>query len=388
MQPVEWIDVSTWQGYPNYLQIKADGISGVITRVNEGTIRDGSLAWNWPRISAAGLSRGGYDFAYTANPATSEANDFLGDLRTVGGWASTDILVLDIEANSGNLSAKALQQWVLVWCETVMTATGIRPWVYSNLSFISTYLQNGSLAAYPLWLAEPSATSWPAAPKPWTSIIAWQRSFVGSVPGINGSVDIDAVVAPAPAPVPKPVPPAIIDDDMSTICTTLPDGTKIVADWTIDGAGTVWYRYSANDGPWEPATLPPCPVAAVSGTLSALIDTNYALWHVFATGTDGTRLHWYQPVAGGEWVPQPLPGASAPMPAKATATEVAQVDADVKAAEAQEQGDVAVVEGDIKALPEPATPGEVLALDSRVASVEADVLEGDGAIENVIKAKP
>jgi hypothetical protein len=76
------------------------------------------------------------------------------------------------------------------------------------------------------------------------------------------------------------------------------------------------------------------------------------------------------------------------MPAKATATEVAQVDADVKAAEAQEQGDVAVVEGDIKALPEPATPGEVLALDSRVASVEADVLEGDGAIENVIKAKP
>ena len=243
MQPVEWIDVSTWQGYPNYLQIKADGISGVITRVNEGTIRDGSLAWNWPRISAASLSRGGYDFAYTANPATSEANDFLGDLRTVGGWASTDVLVLDIEANSGNLSAKALQQWVLVWCETVMAATGIRPWVYSDLSFISTYLQNKSLAAYPLWLAEPSATSWPAAPSPWPSIIAWQRSFVGSVPGINGSVDIDAVVAPAPAPVPKPVPPAIIDDDMLiAFVAALPDG-KSLATFLSDG---MFFRHVEN----------------------------------------------------------------------------------------------------------------------------------------------
>jgi GH25 family lysozyme M1 (1,4-beta-N-acetylmuramidase) len=338
MNTVEWIDVSYVQGYPNYLQLKADGIYGAIARVNEGTIEDGSLAWNWPRITAAGLVRGGYDFAYTANTATFEANEFLSYLRAVGGWTANDILILDIEQNAGNLSAAALQQWVLTWCQTVMSATGIRPWIYSYLSFISQYLQNSALTAYPLWLAEPSATSWPAAPAPWTALIAWQYGG-GVLNGVSGNVDLDEVATVAPAPVPKPVPPAIIDDDMSTICTTLPDGTKIVADWTIDGAGTVWYRYSANDGGWETATLPPCPVAAVSGTLSALIDTNYALWHVFATGTDGTRLHWYQPVAGGEWVPQPLPGASAPIPAEGTATlnatETAQLaDADAKASDA------------------------------------------------------
>ena len=239
MNAVEWVDVSYVQGYPNYLQLKADGIHGAIARVNEGTIEDGSLAWNWPRITAAGLARGGYDFAYTANTATFEANEFLSYLKAVGGAAPGDILVLDIEQNASDLSAAALQLWVLTWCTVVMAATGIRPWLYSDLSFISQYLQNSALAAYPLWLAEPSATSWPGAPAPWASIVAWQYGD-GTLNGVSGSVDLDQVDPPSPTPV--------YTEDMrqiifsATVVNQVPSGLAPgdVVDCISDGT---WFRW-------------------------------------------------------------------------------------------------------------------------------------------------
>jgi GH25 family lysozyme M1 (1,4-beta-N-acetylmuramidase) len=354
MNAVEWVDVSYVQGYPNYLQLKSDGIYGAIARVNEGTIEDGSLAWNWPRISAAGLVRGGYDFAYTANTAAFEAAQFLAYLQAVGGWTANDILVLDIEQNAGNLSAGALQQWVLAWCSTVMSATGIRPWIYSYLSFISQYLQNSALTAYPLWVAEPSATSWPAAPAPWSAIVAWQYGE-GALNGVSGNVDLDEVATVAPPPAKLYSVSYILEDTANGKQYIMPEGT-----W-ID---------PAQSQVFTTAQVPMIPLADAECT-DLLANSNAAV--LSAINAFATNLQ----VA---------------LSNLATPAEVAQVDADVKAAEAQEQGDVAVVEEDIKALPEPATPGEVLALDSRVASVEADVLEGDAAIENVInnrvKAKP
>ena len=340
MNAVEWVDVSYVQGYPNYLQLKADGIHGAIARVNEGTIEDGSLAWNWPRITAAGLARGGYDFAYTANAATFEANEFLSYLRAVGGWTANDILILDIEQNAGNLSAAALQQWVLTWCQTVMSATGIRPWIYSYLSFISQYLQNSALTAYPLWLANPSAKSWPKAPKPWTTIIAWQYGD-GTLNGISGSVDLDQVDPPAPLP---PPPTPVYHEDMDIFI--IKDGAN-AGGWTvIDGPMTI---------PTSSAQLADLSAAGVA-THSILQDTFSAI---------STAQSAYQTALVAAVVSALQPSLAA----LATASEVTQVDADVKA------------------LPAPATPGEVLAVEGRVEGVEADVLAGDAAIENVINAR-
>jgi GH25 family lysozyme M1 (1,4-beta-N-acetylmuramidase) len=372
MNTVEWIDVSYVQGYPNYLQLKADGIYGAIARVNEGTIEDGSLAWNWPRITAAGLVRGGYDFAYTANTATFEANEFLSYLREVGGWTANDILILDIEQNAGNLSAAALQQWVLTWCQTVMSATGIRPWIYSYLSFISQYLQNSALTAYPLWVAEPSATSWPAAPAPWSAIIAWQYGE-GALNGVSGSVDLDQVDLPSPIPV--------YTDDMRQIifsATVVNQGPSSnapggVVDCVSDGT---WFRWIET----------PSVLADILGNVGPVFNSGpVAVW-----GTLG------QPVADLSCFGRPQDQITATMlglpfgPTEAgtalSTTEAAQLaDADAKAADAD--AEIAQVDADIKALPAPATPGEVLAVEGRVEGVEADVLAGDAAIENVINAR-
>jgi GH25 family lysozyme M1 (1,4-beta-N-acetylmuramidase) len=364
MNAVEWVDVSYVQGYPNYLQLKSDGIYGAIARVNEGTIEDGSLAWNWPRISAAGLVRGGYDFAYTANTAAFEAAQFLAYLQAVGGWTANDILVLDIEQNAGNLSAGALQQWALAWCSTVMVATGIRPWVYSYLSFISQYLQNSALTAYPLWLAEPSATSWPAAPAPWTSIVAWQYG-AGSLNGVSGSVDLDEVAVVPPPPVP------MYNEDEMPHYYENPAGTAAVL---VDGEVLLGMAI-----PWDvsAAKVAGYPGMICSDALYATLAPSFAA--AFAASTLATAAE----VAKVDADVKALP---APATSGLTATQASQLaDADAKAADAD--AEIAQVDADIKALPAPATPGEVLAVEGRVEGVEADVLAGDAAIENVINAR-
>jgi hypothetical protein len=166
-----------------------------------------------------------------------------------------------------------------------------------------------------------TAQWWDGQAKP-VSLPARVAVQYGQQTASNGVIfDLDACdsyfVDPNPQPDPPP-PTATEDTDMgyiSAISAVLPNANqdKVVATWSVDGAGVVWHRWSLNDGTWADETLPPCSVAAVPGTISVLIDTNYNLWHVWAYGKDGTLLHWYQPLIGGNWVPQPLPGASAPV---------------------------------------------------------------------------
>ncbi len=328
-----WNDVSSFQGFPNYLQVKADGISGVITRVNEGNYEDGSLGWNWPRIVQAGLKRGGYDFAWTANTPQYEANEFLTYLKSVGGWLPNDILVLDAEQNSGNLTPSEYSQWCLSWLSIVMNATGIRPWLYSYENWIATYLQNTSLNVYPLWLALPSATVWPSAPAPWTKLAAWQYGD-GTEPGISGAVDLDFVSDP-------PVPCTLID--MSNGYSVSGFWVQSEEQFTVvcTPSGNLVYRQFP--GKWGDITLPTPSVPVVPGTLDAFYDSGGAL-HILALGTNGTQLHWWAtPVAAGSGTApsfdfQTLGSAAAAIPstsAALTPSEASQLsDADAKASDA------------------------------------------------------
>jgi hypothetical protein len=186
-------DVSSYQGQVDWQAVKQSGCTFGICKATEGTTYTApTFRKNWEQIDAVGLSRGCYHFARPdASGAKAQAEKFL---ATVATWKPADLLVLDIEDGTGNLSA-----WALDWLATVYAATGIVPWLYSYAPFIRAHLTASALAAYPLWLAAYQPQP-PTCPAPWKTYGLWQHTDKAQIPGIKGGCDESVGTLPDPAP--------------------------------------------------------------------------------------------------------------------------------------------------------------------------------------------
>ena len=89
----------------------------------------------------------------------------------------------------GNLNYQEVNEIALTFMETLAQATGKTPIIYSDL-YNARDLFDEQLAAYPLWIAEYGAST-PGDPGKWDSWVGFQYSSSGSVPGIDGRVDMD-----------------------------------------------------------------------------------------------------------------------------------------------------------------------------------------------------
>jgi lysozyme len=183
------IDVSSWQGNPDWAKVAASGIRFAFTKVTEDTgYVNPTFAHNWAGIRAAGLVRGAYHFA---RPGTQDADDearyFLDLVLTQGELETGDMLALDIESGSGDLGP-----WALEWCRTVEARVGFKPLIYTGRWFTESHdmADDVELAQYGLWLAA-YQQQMPAPPAPWDVVAFWQHSSTGRVPGIVGDVDLN-----------------------------------------------------------------------------------------------------------------------------------------------------------------------------------------------------
>ena len=198
-QSVLGIDVSGSQGPINWTQVKAAGYVFAWAKATEGiTFTDASYATNAVNGVSANLYMGAYHFARPDNNPTtanaiSEANNFLNAAQSHIALCELTP-VLDYEV-SPSLTWTQQTAWIQTWMNTVQTATGIVPILYTSGSIASSL--GSSLASYcKLWIADPdgSATVAPGASYlgPWNPNWAFkQYSWTGSVPGISGSVDMD-----------------------------------------------------------------------------------------------------------------------------------------------------------------------------------------------------
>jgi len=162
---IHGIDVSNWQGAFNWASQK---IAFALAKATEGTAyRDPQFARNWREMKARGLVRGAYHFAHPDNSVAGEADHFVSVVRAQG-LHDGDLLALDLEVADGRTPGQ-IAAFARGWCERVQTATGIRPIVYTFISFA----RNGScsgLGGYPLWIAAPSY----AAGKPPMPLGPWK----------------------------------------------------------------------------------------------------------------------------------------------------------------------------------------------------------------------
>lgn len=183
------IDVSNWQGTVDWDAVAGGGVQFAFAKASEGTtFVDPQFARNWTEMRRVGLPRGAYHFAQPeSNAPEAEADFFLNTLGTAGSLQPGDLIALDLEAGSGDLTL-----WTLAWLARVTARTGFRPLVYSGAWFLQPHLAatNGELPQHGLWLAAYTAAL-PAPPLNWPVIAFWQHTDSATIAGVAGTCDAD-----------------------------------------------------------------------------------------------------------------------------------------------------------------------------------------------------
>lgn len=230
------VDVSNHQGFVDWKAVLASGRVGAIAKATESLgYVDPTFAANWAALGALNAVRGAYCFAQPDKAVPEATADKF--LSIVGATKPGDILVLDIEVGTGDLS-----KWALTWLARVEARTGIKPWLYSYAPFIRAHLHDPALAAYPLWLAA-YQTSPPAAPPPWKGWTLWQRTDKANVPGISTPCDESIGTIPTPTGPPPAPAPAAAPTSQEVTGVKVTAGTIPVA--ALDDQGHGWVAIPA-----------------------------------------------------------------------------------------------------------------------------------------------
>ena len=190
------IDVSSFQGEIDWQAVADAGIDFVMIRVGgrgygaEGVLyTDEQAQANYSGAKAAGLQVGGYFFsqAVSVEEAIEEAAYAL---RQIKDWELDMPLVFDWEylgeqARTADVDKRTLTDCTLAFCKTVALA-GYEPMIYFNPNQSDNHIYLEELTDYRGWLAMyTQQMTYPYR------VDMWQYTNAGSVPGIEGPVDIN-----------------------------------------------------------------------------------------------------------------------------------------------------------------------------------------------------
>jgi GH25 family lysozyme M1 (1,4-beta-N-acetylmuramidase) len=228
---INGFDIYTGDGAVNWTTAKNAGYQFAFVKATEGVdFIDASFTTNMNAAHSAGVFVGPYHFArpdskngvkfttYDGNPfpvgsapyldATSEAADFIQSIRPFYTSGSYLPPVADMETWPSTLPTLALQKtfvsnWLQLFSDTVKSAIGVRPIIYTGESAANTYFTPTVAGEHQLWEAwwkgngtvspptQGNTPSWPL----WTF---WQWSDGADtiaensqVPGTSVSVDRD-----------------------------------------------------------------------------------------------------------------------------------------------------------------------------------------------------
>lgn len=190
------VDVSYWQETVDWQQVKASGIEFAFIRVGYRSSKDGALVEdemarvNLQGAAEAGLQVGAYFFSQALTPqeaveeaafAVSVVKNYRLDLPIAYDWE-----FVSENGRTKGMTREALMKCVHAFCQTI-EAAGYETMVYYNRDIAGRLLDVEALSDYPVWFAM-YGTDYPKAPAKPTY---WQYTDQGSVPGIEGDVDLN-----------------------------------------------------------------------------------------------------------------------------------------------------------------------------------------------------
>ena len=186
----EGIDVSNWQRYINYSQVKASGIEVVYIKASEGTTyKDPYFETNYQNAKANGLKVGFYHFLTARNTqqARAQAQFFA---SVISGKSPDCKLAMDYEQFYEGNSIAEINQIAQAFMERLQELTGKEVIVYSNLNDARNVFNSEISIRYPLWLAYwGDYNNLQNISSNWQIFEGVQYTNKGVVPGINGYVD-------------------------------------------------------------------------------------------------------------------------------------------------------------------------------------------------------
>ena len=185
------IDVSNWQGYINYAQVKDAGIQIVYIKASQGTnIKDAYFDINYENAKANGLQVGFYHYLTATNTreAQEQANFFV---SVISGKTPDCKLVLDYET-FGGVGRAEINNIARTFMERVQQLTNKEVILYSDLSNARSTFDASLANDYELWIAYyGNRNNLINIETSWNTYIGIQYTDRGRVNGINGSVDRD-----------------------------------------------------------------------------------------------------------------------------------------------------------------------------------------------------
>ncbi len=186
------IDVSYHQGAIDWGKVKLSGIEFAMLRASRGYIseakpmaQDATFEYNVTQATAYNINVGVYHYLYadTVAEARKEAQ-FL--LKTIEPYQITYPVVLDVEEQyQADLGKTKLTAICKAFLEEIENA-GYYAMIYSNKTWLTTYLDMNVLKDYDVWLAQ-----WNTVPTYKGHFGMWQYSSKGIVSGIDGYVDLN-----------------------------------------------------------------------------------------------------------------------------------------------------------------------------------------------------
>lgn len=183
------IDVSNWQGFIDYADVKSAGFSVVYIKSSQGSnITDPYFRTNYNNAKANGLKVGFYHYLTARNveEAENEAEYFA---SVISGTSPDCKLAMDFES-FGDLSKEEINSISTAFLEKLKALTNKEVIIYSDAFNARDVFGTGLANSYPLWIAEYDVAS-PSNDVNWTNWQGFQYTDMGIVNGIRGFVDKD-----------------------------------------------------------------------------------------------------------------------------------------------------------------------------------------------------
>jgi lysozyme len=236
------IDISHWQDYPNFDEVYASGVKGMIHKATEGTSYvDPNRAENCSNAVNAGIAIATY-FWIKPGDGRAQAEFYLSTIDPVQG----ERVVVDYEEDGCTLTMlKDAVQALMDYKK------GLKITVYSGHLLkeqLGSKCDDFLRANTDLWLAQytDGTPTWPTATYPQWAL--WQYSETGTIPGIDDAyVDLNNYngvtesflkwISPTSAPPsPKPRPPKPPSDQDVKVAVTAPQNVNVIV--TVNGVTT------------------------------------------------------------------------------------------------------------------------------------------------------
>lgn len=199
----EWgIDVSRHQGNIDWQKVAGAGVEFALIRAGGRLAQSGELyddanfEANLTGAQAAGLKTGVYFYSQAVNVAEA-VEEAQYTLALLNGRALEYPIIFDWEiysdtARSSGVDKQTLTDCAIAFCDTV-TLAGYKPMIYISLEVAYEKMDLSRLTGYDFWFAQYNSRN---QPDMYYNYRIWQYTDSGSIPGIEGRVDMDLAFIP------------------------------------------------------------------------------------------------------------------------------------------------------------------------------------------------